>query len=54
MLLLSGLDGKWWADSVECHRYLRDVPDLLFDGKTPHERRFGEISRPTNPSWSNG
>ena len=33
---------KWWADSVECCCYLRNVEDLLADGKTPCERRFGE------------
>ena len=24
-LLQSGLNEKWWADSVECHCYLRNV-----------------------------
>ena len=38
----SGLDEKWWADSMECYTYLRYVQDLLSDGKTPYERRFGE------------
>ena len=38
----SGLDDKWWSDSMECYCYLRNVQDLLADGKTPHERRFGE------------
>ena len=42
VLLQSGLDEKWWADSMECYYYLRNVPDLLSDGKTPHEQRFGE------------
>ena len=27
---------------MDCCCYLRNVPDLLADGKTPHERRFGE------------
>ena len=27
---------------MECYRYLRNVQDLLADGKTPYERRFGE------------
>ena len=27
---------------MECYCYLRNVQDLLADGKTPHERRFGE------------
>ena len=29
------------ADSVECYIYLRNVTDLMSDGKTPCERRFG-------------
>ena len=40
-LLQSGLDEKWWADSMECCCYLRNIQDLLSDGKTPYERRFG-------------
>ena len=27
---------------MECYCYLRNVQDLMADGKTPHERRFGE------------
>ena len=30
------------ADSMECYCYLRNVTDLLSDGKTPYERRFGK------------
>ena len=30
-----------WSDSMECYTYLRNVTDLLSDGKTPYERRFG-------------
>ena len=41
VLLQSGLDENWWADSMECYCYLRNIQDLLSDGKTPHERRFG-------------
>ena len=26
---------------MECHCYLRNIQDLLFDWKTPYERRFG-------------
>ena len=40
--LQSGLDEQWWADSVECYCYLRNVHDLLADGKTLYERRFGK------------
>ena len=33
---------KWWADFMGCCTYLRNIQDLLSDGKTPYERRFGE------------
>ena len=42
VLLQGGLDEKWWADSMECYTYLRNVTDLFSDGKTPYERRFGQ------------
>ena len=42
VLLQSGLDENWWADSMECYTYLRNIQDLLSDGKTPYERRFGQ------------
>ena len=42
VLLQSGLDENWWASSMECHTYLRNVQDLLSDGKTPYKRRFGK------------
>ena len=43
VLLQSGLDENWWADSMECYTYLRNVQDLLSDdGKTPYERRVGK------------
>ena len=46
----SGLDEKWWADSVECYCHLRNVQDLLADGKTPYESRFEEpFKGPTVP-----
>ena len=41
VMLQSGLDEKWCADSMECFSYLRNVTDLSSDGKTPYERRFG-------------
>ena len=41
VLLQSGLDEKWWSDSMECRCYLPNVQDLLSDGKTLFERRFG-------------
>ena len=42
VLLQSGLNESWWADSMECFTYLRNVTDLFSDGKTPFERRFGQ------------
>ena len=35
VLLQSGLDDKWWADSMECYCYLGNVQDLLAEGRTP-------------------
>ena len=34
VLLQSSLDEKWWADSMECYTYLRNIQDLLSDGPT--------------------
>ena len=42
VLLQSCLDKEWWADTMECYCYLRNVQDLLSDGKTPYERSLGE------------
>ena len=42
VLLQSGLDENWWAESMECYTYLRNVTDLFSDGKTPYEIRFGQ------------
>ena len=42
VLLHSGLDEKWWAESMACFSYLRNIQDLVSDGKTLNERRFGE------------
>ena len=50
VLLQSGLNERWWSDSMECYCYLRHVQNLLGDRKTTHERRFGEpLKRPTIP-----
>ena len=40
VLFQSGLDENWWADSMECYIYLRNIQDLLSFGKIPHERHF--------------
>ena len=42
VLLQSSLDENLGAVSMECLSYLRNVQDLLSDGKTPYERRFGK------------
>ena len=49
-VLQSGLDESWWADSMECYTYLRNVTDLLSDGKTPYARRFGQPLKRTDYS----
>ena len=41
MLLQSSLGNEWWAHSMECYCHLRNIQDLLSDGKTPYERRLG-------------
>ena len=35
VLLQSGRDEKLWAGFMECYTFLRNVQDLLSDGKTP-------------------
>ena len=45
VLLQSGLNENWWADSMECYTYLRNVTDLLSDAKTLYDRRFGQPFR---------
>ena len=53
VLLQSGANESWWADSMECYTYLRNVTDLLSVWKTPYERRFGQpFSGPTIPFCS--
>ena len=42
VLLHSGLNESWWAVSMECYTYLRNITDPLSDGKTPYARRFGQ------------
>ena len=33
VLFHSGLNESWWADSMERYTYLRNVTDLLSDGR---------------------
>ena len=42
VLLQSGLDENWCADCMESFTHLRNIQDVLSDGKTPYERRFGK------------
>ena len=41
VLLQSGLNESWWADSMECYTYLRNVTDFSY-WKTPCERISGQ------------
>ena len=41
VLLQSGLEKIGERIFMECYCCLRNIQDLLFDGKTPYERRFG-------------
>ena len=50
-LLQFGLDDKCWSDSMKCHCVLRNVQDLVSDGKTPYERRFGESKKTNYSIW---
>ena len=38
VLLQSGLDERWWADSVDCYCYLRNVQDLLNGDLESHSK----------------
>ena len=42
VLLQSSLNESGWTDSMLYYTYLRNLTDLLSDGKTPYERRFGQ------------
>ena len=53
VLLQSGLNENWWADSMECYCDLQNIQDLLSDEKTSYERRFGKPCKgPIIPSGS--
>ena len=42
VLLQSGLDNEWWADSMACCCYLRNIQDLFcLMAKSPYESWFG-------------
>ena len=54
VLLQSGLDEKWWADSVECYCYLRNVQDLLSGENTSRTAIWRTIQRTSNSVWLHG
>ena len=55
VLSQSGLSNEWWADSVECCCYLRNIQDLLSDGKTPSRKAVrNALYRTSNTVWCNG
>ena len=40
-LLQADLDEKWWTNSMECYCHLRNIQDLLSDGKSAYAKRIG-------------
>ena len=54
VLLLSGLDEKWRADSMECYTYLRNIQDLVLMGRHHMRDVWGNHLRTSNIVWSNG
>ena len=53
VLLQSGLDDKWWADSMEWHTYLRNIQDLLSDREDSIRKTFWRniLKDPIIPFW---
>ena len=49
MLLQSGLGNEWWADSMECFCYLRNIQDFLSDGKSYERRIAMPFNGPVTP-----
>ena len=41
-LVQSGFIEDWWSEAMECYCFLRNVVDILKDGKTAFEKRFGQ------------
>ena len=41
MLLASGLGHEWWKEATACYCFLRNVTDVVADGQTAWEKRFG-------------
>ena len=55
VLLQSGLDEKWWANSMECYCHLRNVQDLLADWKNSLGKAIRRtIKRPSDSFRCNG
>ena len=51
VLLQSASDDKWWSDSMKCCCYLRNDQELLANGKSQNERRFGEFQGMPCSRW---
>ena len=49
VLLQSGLNKEWWAQSMECYCFLRNIEDLFFDGR--HHMKDGSEC-PFADQWS--
>ena len=50
VLLQSSLDENWWADSMECKTYIRNIQDLLPDGEDALWKTFWATIQWTNHS----
>ena len=52
VLLQSGLDERWWSDSMECYCYLRNIQDILGDGKNTLWKTIWRIIQRANNTAS--
>ena len=50
VVLQSGLDEKWWADSMGCYCYLRNVQDFFFVKGRHHLK--GDVEKPETIFWT--
>ena len=51
VLMQSCLNESWWADSMECNTYLRNVTDLLSDGNSIRKSLRKTIWRTNHSVW---
>ena len=41
-LVQFGLNEEWWELATQCYCFLRNIVDLLVDGETSWQKRFGK------------